>query len=127
MAVGWGALMAGIALVVVADTPGRINLSIAAVLTVLAGFLSGVRSEDRRVLHAALGAIAGLAFYVVFVLITWVVSIFGGPDRAGFIPAGKQDWQWHTPAFAVAALLGGAIASYRLRPQGDQRSRRRSG
>ncbi len=87
MAVGWGALMAGIALVVVADTPGRINLSIAAVLTVLAGFLSGVRSEDRRVLHAALGAIAGLAFYVVFVLITWVVSIFGGPDRAGFSTA----------------------------------------
>ncbi|HRC07540.1 MAG TPA: hypothetical protein PLV41_04935 [Miltoncostaeales bacterium] len=126
MAVGWGALMAGVGLVVAADHPGRINLAIAIALFALAGFLAGVRSEERRILHALLGAVAGAIFYTVFVLLTWAVSFFGGPDRAGFVPGGRSDWEWHIGAFILAALIGGAIAAFRLRPQGDQRPRRRS-
>lgn len=126
MAVGWGALMAGIGLVVAADDPGRINIAIATALFALAGFLAGVRSEERRILHAALGALAGTVFYAAFVVLTWGVSLLGGPDPADVIPGGRADWYWHVGAFAVAALAGGALAAFRLRPQGDQRPRRRS-
>lgn len=127
MAVGWGALVAGIALVVVADSPGPIKLAVAIGLFALAGFLAGVRAEDRRIAHALFGALAGMGFYVLFVLVTMAIDVLGGPRHAGFIPAGRKDWIWHVPAFVVAALVGGTVAALRLRPQGDQRSRRRGG
>lgn len=126
MAVGWGALMAGVGLVVTADHPGRINLAIAVALFALAGFLAGVRSEERRIMHALFGAIAGVVFHAAFVVLTWVVSLFGGPDHADFISGGRVDWYWRAGAFVAAALIGGAVAAFRLRPQGDQRPRRRS-
>jgi hypothetical protein len=95
-------------------------------LFALAGYLAGVRSEERRILHSALGALAGAVFYAVFVVLTWAVSLLGGPDRADFIPGGRTDWYWRVGTFALAALAGGALAAFRLRPQGDQRPRRRS-
>ncbi len=126
MAVGWGALIAGIGLVVIADGAGRIKLPVALALFALAGFLAGVRAEDRRVLHAGLGALASGAFYLLYVAVAWLAGMVGGPKRPGLLPGGRDGWMWHLPALLAIALLGGALAAYRLRPQGDQRTRRRA-
>lgn len=126
MAVGWGALIAGIGLVVIADGSGPVKLPIALGLFALAGFLAGVRAEDRRVLHAGLGAVASGAFYLLYVAITWLASMVGGPDRPSLLPGGEDGWMWHLPALLAVALVGGSLAAYRLRPQGDQRTRRRA-
>lgn len=125
MAIAWGGVIAGIGLIVAADDPGPVRVGVAIVLFGLAGFLAGVRAEDRRLLHAILGAVVAVAFLCLFVLATWAVQAFGGPGRAGFIPGGRDGWRWHPAAFLAAAVVGGAFATYRLRPQGDQRARRR--
>ena len=126
MAVGWAGLIAGVGLVVAADRPNRVALAIAVVLFALAGFLAGLRSEDRRVMHAILGTIAGAAFYLVFVAITAIVDIVGGPGRAEVIPAGPDGWKLRLPMLLGAAIGGGLFAMMRLRPQGEPRHRRRA-
>lgn len=122
MSVGWGGLIAGIGLVVANDRPGWIKLAVSACLCLLAGFLAGVRAEDRRVLHAGLAAVAGFGFHAIYAVATRIADRLGGPDAADWIPAGSG-WRWRLPVLLAVSLLGGAIAAYRLRP-GDQRRRR---
>lgn len=124
IAVAWGGLFAGVGLVVLADEPGPIRVTVAVVLFAVAGFLAGVRAESNRILHAILGAIAGLVFYEVFVGLTWIVDLMGGTDRARFVFSHDGAW-WHLVLCVVAAFLGGAFAAYRLRRLDEPRLGRR--
>lgn len=123
MAVGWGGTVVGLGVIVISTGEGLARFVAMAVLCLVAGFLAGVRAEDRRVLHSAMAAIAGAVFWVVFVTITTVVALFGGPDGASWDIGGESPVLNLVVAF-VLSIVGGVIAAYRLRPQGGGRRAR---
>lgn len=123
MAVGWGGTVAGLGLIVISTGGGVARLIALVVLCLIAGFLAGVRAEDRRVLHAVLSALAGCLFWVVFVAVTWVADLVGGPKGADWELGGDSPAVNLVLAF-VAVVVGGAVAAHRLRPQGGARRKR---
>ncbi len=123
MAVGWGGTVAGLGVIVISTGDGLTRFLAMVVLCLLAGFLAGVRAENRRVLHSAVAAVAGAVFWAVFAAITTVVALFGGPDGAGWDIGGDSPAINLAVAFGVA-IVGGAIAAHRLRPQGGGRRSR---
>ncbi len=124
MAVGWGGTVAGIGMVVISTGGGLVRLLVALCLCLLAGFLSGVRAEDRRVLHAVVTAAAGCVFWVLFVSVTRVVDLVGGPDSASWRLGGDSQVR-NIALTVVAVVIGGILAAYRLRPQGGGKRRSR--
>jgi len=121
MAVGWGGMVAGVALIVVSTGDGVWRVATMAVLCLVAGFLAGVRAPDRRILHAAVAALAGVAFYVAFSAITRLIDLFGGPDGARWLPGGDGSRVAKVALALAAVVIGGIGAAYRLRPQPGHR------
>ncbi len=120
MAVGWGGTVAGLGLIVISTGEGMLRFAVMIALCLLAGFLAGVRAEDRRVFHAAVVALAAAAFWAIFVALTTLVDILSGPGGASWRIGGDSQVRNLVTGF-VAAIVGGAIAAHRLRPQGRTR------
>lgn len=124
MAVGWGGLIASIGLLVGAERSTVTRLLIVAVTFAFGGFLAGIRAEDLRAVHGLFAAVGAYLFYSLFVVVSHVVDLAGGPDAPEFMPGPNRDWWLAAAAGAVAALVGAAAAAAWLRPQGEQRRRR---
>lgn len=119
VAAGWGGLTVGIGLLV--GTPREIaqRVVVVCVLGVLGGFLAGVRAIGRRPAHAVAAWVAGVGFFAAFVLVTWLVDLFGGPDHAHLIPDGPVRSAVVLALSLLAALGGGTLANSWLRPGGQ--------
>lgn len=120
MAVGWGGTVAGLGIILVSTGDGLWRVVVMGVLCLIAGFLAGVRAEDRRVLHAMVTGPVGALFWVAFVVLTRVADPLGGPAGASWRIGGAEQVRNLVIAAAVV-IAGGALAAYRLRPQGHER------
>lgn len=125
MAVGWGGLIASIGLLIGAERGDLTRAVAVAVAFTIGGFLAGVRAERLRPLHAALAAVAAYAFHAVFVVFGHLASVLGGPASPSFVPGETRTWALTSFLGLVAAMIGGGIAVAWLRPQRDDRRRRR--
>ncbi len=121
MAVGWGGLVASIGLLVGAERSNVTRGIILALTFVFGGFLAGIRAEDLRPVHGILAAIAGYAFYSLFVVVGHLVDVAGGPAAPDFMPGTNRDWWLSAAIGAGAALVGAVLAGAWLRPQGERR------
>lgn len=125
MAVGWGGLIAAIGLLAGAER-GDITRTTAVVAAfLLGGFLAGVRAEVLRPMHSLVAAFAAYAFHAVFVVFGQLASVFGGPSAPGFVPGPTRTWLLTALLGVAAAIAGGLLASTWLRPQREDRRRRR--
>jgi hypothetical protein len=119
IAAGWGGLTGGIGLLVGSPRDLGQRVLIVAALSVLGGFLAGVRAINTRIGHAVAAWWVSVAIYVAFVLLTWVVDLAGGPGHADMLPDGARRTAIVLGVSAAGALLGGALANSWLRPGGQ--------
>ena len=125
MAVGWGGLIAAIGLLVGAER-GDVTRAIAVVAAFLiGGFLAGIRAEVLRPLHSVVAALAAYAFHALFVMFGSLASVLGGPSAPSFVPGPTRTWLLTALLGVVVAIAGGLIAATWLRPQREDRHRRR--
>lgn len=125
MAVGWGGLIAAIGLLVGAER-GDVTRAIAVVASFLiGGFLAGIRAEVLRPLHSVVAALAAYAFHALFVMFGSLASILGGPSAPRVVPGPTRTWLLTALLGVVVAIGGGLIAATWLRPQREDRHRRR--
>lgn len=125
MAVGWGGLIAAIGLLVGAER-GDVTRAIAVVAAFLiGGFLAGIRAEVLRPLHSVVAALAAYAFHALFVMFGSLASVLGGPSAPRVVPGPTRTWLLTALLGVVVAIVGGLIAATWLRPQREDRHRRR--
>lgn len=125
MAVGWGGLIAAIGLLVGAER-GDVTRAIAVVASFLiGGFLAGIRAEVLRPLHSVVAALAAYAFHALFVMFGSLASVLGGPSAPRVVPGPTRTWLLTALLGVVVAIVGGLIAATWLRPQREDRHRRR--
>jgi hypothetical protein len=119
IAAAWGGLVGGVGLMAGGPRDLAARLAIVAAAFLLAGFLAGVRSIARRVVHAAYAWAVAQGLYLVFVALATVGSALGGPDPPDALPGTGEEWLLVTAASLVCAVLGGALANSWLRPAGQ--------
>jgi hypothetical protein len=122
MAVGWGALvgMLGLAASSGAELWLRAVVIIGAFL--IGGFLSGVRTLDRRLPTALAVWVVGWFMWGVIVIVLIVANWFGGPAEPEFAPGSDGAAILIALGSLVAALLG-ALAADRRYSGGTARRR----
>lgn len=124
VAVGWGGLIASIGLMAAGGRDLAVRLLVAAAFFLLGGFLAGVRSSQRRALHAIAAGVCAFVIFAVWVGLASAIAPFVDPDAPKLLPGGTG----RTGAVALWALafaaLGGMLAGSWLRP--GQRGKRRS-
>ena len=125
MAVGWGGLIAAIGLLVGAERGDVARTIAVAAAFLIGGFLAGIRAEVLRPLHAVVAALAAYGFHAVFVVFANLASVFGGPSAPGFVPGPARTWLVTALIGVAAAGVGGTMAATWLRPQREDRHRRR--
>lgn len=124
MAVGWGGLIAAIALLAVAERSSLLRLAILVAAFTLGGFLAGVRAAELRPVHGMLAAIAAYAFHALFVVVATLVDLVGGPAPPAFVPGQTGSWFGSAAVAVAAATIGAGLAALWLRPQREDRRRR---
>jgi len=121
VAVGWGGLVASIGLMAGAQRDMPVRLLASALSFGLGGFLAGVRASDRRTLHALAAAVAGYAIHGVFVALGALVHGLGGPAGPSIAHDGGRRWLVAAVWAGIFALIGGQVATVRLRPARRER------
>ncbi|HJZ62106.1 MAG TPA: hypothetical protein VKD47_08125 [Miltoncostaeaceae bacterium] len=116
VAVGWGGLVASIGLMATSERDMPLRLLATAFSFGLGGFLAGVRASDRRTLHALAAAVAGYAIQAVFVALGALVDQLGGPAGPSIAHDGGRRWLVGAVWAGIFALIGGQVATVRLRP-----------
>lgn len=117
VAVGWGGLLGGAALVAGAAVSGPIGPVIALGGCLAGGFMTGVRAQGRRLVHGTLTGGLALGFYLAFILLARAAGALGvGTAAPALIPDGDA-WPGIFLAGVAAAVLGAAIADRMLRPR----------
>lgn len=123
IATGWGGLVASLGLMAGAGRDWPVRLAATGISFGLGGFLAGVRAEARRPAHGLAAAAAGHLLYALFVGVTRLIDVLGGPDAPALFP-GTAPQSLLVAAWSLAvAGAGGAVAGTWLRPAGAQRSR----
>ena len=109
-------------LALAASSGADLRLRIVVILAgfLLAGFLAGVRTLDRR----PSTAVAAWALGAAVVIVLWIVNAFGGPAEPEFGPGGNGQSIIILVASLVVAVLGAFIADRRYSGRAS-RSRRR--
>lgn len=123
IAAGWGGLTLAVGLMAGSPRDMAERIAIVGVLSFIAGFLAGVRAIGRRIAHALAAWVVGIAIYVVFVVVTRLVDLFGGPEGADLVPDGLRSTVVALGVSLLAVLCGGALANSWLRPAGHGSSR----
>jgi hypothetical protein len=123
MAVGWGGLFAALGLLIGAGWSTWPRLVLVCVTFAVGGFLAGVRAETIRPLHSALAAAAAYAFHAVYVALSHLIALLGGPEGPRIAPGPNREWGLTALAALVAAMAGGVFAGMWLRPRGSRRGR----
>jgi hypothetical protein len=116
VAVGWGGLFASIGLMAAGGRELAVRLLVAAAFFLLGGFLAGVRSSQRRALHAVCAGLCAFVIFAVWVGLASIIAPFVDPDAPKLFAGGAA----RTGAVALWALafaaLGGMLAGSWLRP-----------
>lgn len=119
IAAGWGGLTVAIGLLAGSPRDLAQRIAIVCVLSLVGGFLAGVRAIGRRTAHAVAAWTVGVGMFAAFVLATALVDLFGGPHHARIAPDGLGRSGVVLGLSLVAALGGGTLASSWLRPGGQ--------
>jgi hypothetical protein len=116
VAVGWGGLISSIGLMAASGRELAVRLLVAAAFFLLGGFLAGVRSAQRRAMHAVVAGVAAHVIFAVFVGLASIISTFVDPDAPDLLAGGAA----RTGAVALWSLafaaIGGLLAGSWLRP-----------
>lgn len=113
MAVGWGALVGLIGLAASSGAELWLRTIIIVVAFLIGGFLSGVRTLDRRPITAVAVWVTGWLMWAAIVLILWVANAFGGPAEPEFAPGSDGAAILIALGSLIAAVLGALIADRR--------------
>lgn len=113
MAVGWGGLVGTVGLAASAGAPLWVRAVAIVVAFLIGGFLSGVRTLDRRALNATAAWVFGWALWGVICLILAIVAAFGGPSDPEFAPGSDGASLLIAAASLLAAVVGGMAANRR--------------
>lgn len=117
VAVGWGGLLGGAALVAGAALSSPLGPAIAVGGCLAGGFMTGIRAQGRRVVHALLTGLIAVGFYLAFILLAAVVGALGvATATPPLIPDGGA-WPAVFPVGVLVAVAGGAVADRMLRPR----------
>lgn len=113
-------------LALAASSGADLRLRIVVILAgfLLAGFLAGVRTLDRRPSTAVAAWALGWLLWTAVVIVLWIVNAFGGPAEPEFGPGGNGQSVITLVASLVVAVLGAFIADRRYSGR-SSRSRRR--
>lgn len=124
MAVGWGGLVGTIGLAASAGSPLWVRVLAVVAAFLVGGFLSGVRTLDRRVTTAALGCLVGWLMWAAIVVVLALVHLVGGPVEPEFAPGTDPQALVLAGASLVSALIGGLAAQRRYSGRRRVRGRR---
>lgn len=113
MAVGWGGLVGTIGLAASAGSPLWVRAIAVIAAFLVGGFLSGVRTLDRRALNATAAWVFGWLLWGAICLVLWVVSAFGGPADPEYAPGSDGAALLIAAASLLAAVVGGLAAERR--------------
>lgn len=117
VAVGWGGLLGGAALVSGAALASPLGPVIAVGGCLAGGFMTGIRAQGRRVVHALLTGVIALGFYLAFIVLAAAAGFLGvAADTPPLVPDGGA-WPAIFPIGILVAVTGGAIADRMLRPR----------
>lgn len=119
IAAGWGGLAGAIGLLVGSPRDIGQRVLIVAGMSLLGGFLAGVRAINARVAHAVAAWFVAVGIYVGFVALTWVADVVGGPAHAELVPDGATRSAAALGVSAAGMLVGGMLANSWLRPGGQ--------
>ncbi len=122
IAVGWGALVGMVGLAASSGTDLWVRAIVIVVAFLIGGFLSGVRTLDRRLLTALAAWVVGWLLWAGVVSILWIVNLSGGPAEPEFAPGTDGPSLLIAAVSFVAAMVGGLAADRRY---GSRSSRRR--
>ncbi len=113
MAVGWGGLIGTIGLV--ASSGSALWVRAAAVIGafLVGGFLSGVRTLDRRALNAVAAWVFGWLLWGVIWVVLAIVAALGGPADPEFAPGTGGAALLIAAGSLLAAVVGGLAAERR--------------
>lgn len=124
MAVGWGGLVGTIGLAASAGSPLWVRVLAVVAAFLAGGFLSGVRTLDRRVSTAALGWLVGWLLWAAIVVVLALVHLVRGPAEPEFAPGTDPQALVLAGASLVCALIGGLAAQRRYSGRRRVRGRR---
>jgi hypothetical protein len=113
MAVGWGGLVGTIGLAASAGSPLWVRAVAVIAAFLVGGFLSGVRTLDRRALTAAAAWVFGWLLWGAICLVLWIVAAFGGPGDPEYAPGSDGAALLIAAASLLAAVVGGLAADRR--------------
>lgn len=113
IAVGWGGLVGMIGLAASSGAELWIRALAVLVAFLVGGFLSGVRTLDRRVPTAALAWVAGWVLWGAIVVILWIAHQFGGPVEPEFAPGSDGAAILIAAGSLITCVLGALIADRR--------------
>ncbi len=113
MAVGWGGLVGTVGLAASAGAPLWVRAVSIIGAFLVGGFLSGVRTLDRRALTAIGAWVFGWLLWGVICLVLAIVAAFGGPSDPEFAPGSDGASLLIAAASLLAAIVGGLAADRR--------------
>lgn len=113
MSVGWGGLVGTIGLAASAGSPLWVRAIAVIAAFLVGGFLSGVRTLDRRALNAAAAWVFGWLLWGAICVVLWIVSAFGGPGDPEYAPGSDGAALLIAAASLLAAVVGGLAAERR--------------
>lgn len=116
VAVGWGGLVASVGLMAAGGRELAVRLLVAAAFFLLGGFLAGVRSSQRRALHAVASALCALVIFAVWVGLASAIAPFVDPDAPELLAGGAGRTGFVVLWSMAFAALGGMLAGSWLRP-----------
>ena len=113
MAVGWGGLVGTIGLAASAGAPVWVRAVAIIGAFLLGGFLSGVRTLDRRALTATAAWVFGWALWGIICIVLAIVATSGGPSDPEFAPGSDGAALLIAAGSLLAAVVGGLFAERR--------------